>query len=173
MLCDRCVLNGECKKFQPKAQCLLERKAFEKVVSELKEEFELESIADRILLERAAMYLIRIARAEAYEAAVGVSEKSVVWGAYISRLDSTLRSFLNDLAVTRIKRKQLEKDDALLVSVDELVNKFAKAEGQPRKHARLVETRRVDLASRRALLSSWRMECRKLRYMVRRGENVG
>jgi len=173
MLCDRCVLNGECKNFQPKAQCSLEKEAFEKVVSQLMEEFELESIADRILSERVAMYLIRIARAEAYEAAVGVTEKSVLWGTYIGRLDSTLRSFLNDLAVTRIKRKQLEKDDALLVSVDELLKKFAKAEGQSRKRAGLVEKRRVDLASRRALLSSWRMECRKLRLIVRRGENVG
>ncbi len=173
MLCDRCVLNGECEKFQPKAQCSLEKEAFEKVVSELTEEFELESIADRILLERVAMYLIRIARAEAYEAAVGVSEKSVIWGAYIGRLDNTLRSLLNDLAVTRIQRKQLDKNDALLVSVDEVLKKFAKAEGQTKKREGGAEKRRVDLASRRALLSSWRVECRKLRLIVRRNERVG
>lgn len=173
MLCDRCVLNGECEKFQPKAQCLFEKEAFIKVVSELTEEFELESIADRILLERVAMYLIRIARAEVYEASVGVSEKSVIWGAYIGRLDNTLRSLLNDLAVTRIQRKQLDKYDALLVSVDEVLKKFAKAEGQPKKREGGAEKRRVDLASRRALLSSWRVECRKLRLIVRRGERVG
>jgi hypothetical protein len=79
-------------------------------------EFELESVADRILVERAAMYLVRIARAEAYEVAVGVTEKSALWGVYISRLDNTLRGLLNDLALTRVKRKQVEKDEALLVS---------------------------------------------------------
>ena len=61
-------------------------------------EFDLESFADQILVERLAMYLLRIARAEAYECFVGVSEKSVVWGGYISRLDNTLRGLMNDLA---------------------------------------------------------------------------
>jgi hypothetical protein len=138
---------------------LLEGKAFENVVSELMEEFELESVADRILVERAAMYLIRIARAEAYEAAVGVTEKSALWGVYISRLDNTLRGLLNDLAVTRAKRKQLEKDGALLVSVDEVLKKFAKAEGEQKK-------RRVALTQRKGLLSSWKRESRKLRMAI-------
>jgi hypothetical protein len=110
MLCDRCASNVECGHFQPKGHCLLEKRAFGRVASELMEEFELESVADRILVERAAMYLIRIARAEAYESAVGVTESSALWGGYISRLDNTLRGLLNDLALTRVKRKQLEKE---------------------------------------------------------------
>jgi hypothetical protein len=159
MLCDRCALNAKCEHFKPGDRCLLERKAFENVVSELMEEFELESVADRILVERAAMYLIRIARAEAYEAAVGVTEKSALWGVYISRLDNTLRGLLNDLAVTRLKRKQLEKNEALLVSVDEVLRKFAKAEGEQKR-------RLVALTQRKELLSSWKRESRKLRMAI-------
>jgi len=175
MLCDRCTWNAECKYFRPKGQCLLEKRAFEKVVSELIDEFELESVADRILVERATMYLIRIARAEAYEAAVGVTEKSALWGAYISRLDNTLRGLLNDLALTRVKRKQLEKNEALLVSVDEVLKKFAKAEAEPRTRVRRlqVEKRQVDFGRRRVLLASWRRECSKLSLTVRRGKGVG
>jgi len=70
--------------------------------------------------------LIRIARAEAYEAAVGVTEKSALWGAYISRLDNTLRGLLDDLAVTRLKRKQLARNEALLVSVDDYLESLQK-----------------------------------------------
>jgi hypothetical protein len=117
------------------------------------------------------MYLVRIARAEAYEAAVGVTEKSAVWGAYISRLDNTLRGLLNDLALTRVKRKQLEKSESLLVSVDDVLKKFAKVE--PRKRVELVETRRTVLEPRRLLLASWRRERRRLSLTVRRGEVVG
>lgn len=91
MLCDRCVINASCKSFKPSAECVLEKKAFKVLVKQLMEQYELEGVADRILAERAGMYLIRIARAEAYESAVGVSEKSALWGAYISRLDNTLR----------------------------------------------------------------------------------
>jgi len=171
MLCDRCAWNGECKHFQPKGECLREKRVFDRFVSKLNDEFELESVADRILVERAAMYLIRIARAEAYEVAVGVSEKSVLWGAYISRLDNTLRGLLNDLAVTRVKRKKLEKSEALFVSVDEVLKKFAKAE--PRKRVELVEARRAVLEPRRLLLASWRRERRKLSLTVGRGEVVG
>ena len=38
MLCDRCALNAGCKHFQPKGQCLLEKRAFDRVVSELTDE---------------------------------------------------------------------------------------------------------------------------------------
>jgi len=43
-------------------------KRFQKGFSELVDEFELESVADRILIERVVRYLIRIARAETYDA---------------------------------------------------------------------------------------------------------
>lgn len=167
MLCDRCVINARCKSFKPGAECVLEKKAFKGLVNELMEQYELEGVADRILAERAAMYLIRIARAEAYEPSVGVSEKSALWGAYISRLDNTLRGLLNDLAVTRVKRLQLERGERLLVSVDDLLKKFAKAEAKERKLK--VEKRRAVVSPRRALLTGWRRECKKLRLTVRRG----
>jgi len=174
MLCDRCASNGECGHFQPKGRCLLEKKAFDRVVSKLIDEFELESVADRILVERVAMYLIRIARAEAYDVAVGVTESSALWGSYISRMDNTLRGLLNDLAVTRAKRKLLEKDEALLVSVDEVVQKFAKAEAVPRKRRAVkVEEEKTVFAARRVVLTSWRREYGKFSLTARRGRNVG
>lgn len=174
MLCDRCALNGQCKFFSPGGQCSLEKRNFRKVVSRLVSEFELESVVDKILVERVAMYLIRIARVEAYEAAVGFSEEAVQWGGYISRLDNTLRGLLNDLAVTRLKRKQLEKSEALLVSVDEVLKKFAKAEAKTRRPEEpMVEKRRAMVVERRALLSSWRRDCHKLRLSVERAGRVG
>jgi len=89
-------------------------------------------------------------------------------------LDNTLRGLLNDLAVTRLKRKKLEKNEALLVSVDGLLKKFAKAEVRPRKRKRRgVEKRRAVLVQRKALLSSWRRESRRLRLTIKRVENVG
>jgi hypothetical protein len=152
----------------------LERQAFEKVVSDLVEEFDLDNVADKILVERAAMYLIRITRAEAYEAAVGVTEKSALWGAYISRLDNMLRGLFNDLAMTRGKRKQLEKNEALLVSLDEILKKFAKIEQRsPRLRELDVEKRRVVLAHRKALLVKWKREYPKLRSTIRRRTNSG
>jgi len=169
MLCDRCASNVECGHFQPKGHCLLEKRAFARVVSELVDEFELESVADRILVERVAMYLIRIARAEAYDVAVGVTESSALWGSYISRMDNTLRGLLNDLAVTRAKRKQLEKNEALLVSVDEVVQKFARAERESRKRGKFeVEERRAVFAARRMVLTSWRREYVKFSLTARR-----
>jgi len=168
------VSSAECKNFEPKGRCLLEKEAFEKTVSELMGEFELESVADRILVERAAMYLIRIARAEAYESVVGVTMSSALWGGYISRLDNTLRGLLNDLALTRVKRKRLEKNEALLVSLDEVIQKFAKAGGLRRRHGKVeVEKQRVFFAQKRAVLINWRREYRKLSLTVCRGKNVG
>lgn len=174
MLCDRCASSAECKHFQPKSRCTLEKEVFEKVVSELMEEFELESVADRILVERAAMYLVRIARAEAYESLVGITEKSALWRSYISRLDNTLRGLLNDLALTRVKRKQLEKNEALLVSLDEVIHKFVKAGSMPRKHVKVEAAKhRAFFVQRRALLIDWRREYAKLSLTARRGKDVG
>jgi hypothetical protein len=39
MLCDRCVLNGKCELLIPGGECGVERKAYETIVSELKEAF--------------------------------------------------------------------------------------------------------------------------------------
>jgi len=100
MPCDRCAINGSCQQFKAASECVLEKTAFEGLVKELTRQYELDMVADRILAERTAMYLIRISRAETYEARVGVTDKSVFWGTYISRLDNTLRGLLNDLAVS-------------------------------------------------------------------------
>lgn len=133
MLCDRCVLNTRCEGFEPGGGCALEREAYDWLVSELMEQYELEGVADEILAGRVAMYLIRIARAEAYESAMGVTDKSVLWGKYIGGLDNTLRGIMRDLAVTRAKRKELEKGEELMVSVDDLLKKFVKSERRARK----------------------------------------
>jgi hypothetical protein len=128
MLCDRCASNGGCEHFAPKSRCWVEQEAFGKVVLQLTDEFELDSVADKILVERAAMYLVRITRAEAYEAGKGVSDKSAQFGNYISRMDNTVRGLFNDLAISRGKRRQHDHGEALLVSLDEVLKKFAKAE---------------------------------------------
>lgn len=171
MLCDRCVQNGECKQFRVGGECARERRVFRRVVLELISEFELESVADRILVERVAMYLVRIARAEAYESFVGVTEKSVLWGGYISRLDNTLRGLMNDLAVTRLKRKQLEKNEALLVSVDDLMKKFAKMEGESGRRGKS-EKRRASVDPRWVLYACWRKDYDELCLSIRREESV-
>jgi len=169
MLCDRCASNGSCEHFVPKARCWVEREAFGKIVAQLTEEFELDNVADRILVERAAMYLIRITRAEAYEAAKGVSEKSAQWGTYISRLDNTVRCLFNDLAISRGKRKRFEPGEALLVSLDEVLKKFAKAEQQVPD----AEKRRLARSPRWALLRKWRREYPKLRQVAMRRADSG
>lgn len=91
MMCDRCVVNAKCGRFVPGCECVFEREMFDKIVLELVEEYSLDGFADKIMVERAAMYLIRISRAEAYEAKVGVSEKSAFWGAYVGKLDNIVK----------------------------------------------------------------------------------
>jgi hypothetical protein len=121
MLCDRCVSNGKCESFKPGGRCAFERKMFDETVAKLVEEYDLDDVADKFLVERAAMYMIRIARAEAYEAAVGVSEESLNRGAQIAKLDSVVRGLFKDLAISRGKRLLLEKGEALLVSLDDVM----------------------------------------------------
>jgi len=68
--------------------------------------------------------LIRIARAEVYEANVGVSGASVAWGRYIVDLDESLRGLLRDLSLTRADKRRLERDD-VFVDVDRLLSRLA------------------------------------------------
>lgn len=165
MLCDRCVLSGKCESFVPGGECGVERKAYDSLVSELMDQYGLVGLADEILVRRVAMYLIRIARAEVYEANVGVSDASVVWGRYISGLDKTLRVLLRDLALTRAERKKLEKGD-VLVDVDRLLSGLSKRS--------MVEKRRARKFSPTGLLiRDWRVDRRKLRRMVRGGRSAG
>jgi len=169
MLCDRCVLNTRCEQFEPGGACAVEREAYDWLVSQLMEQYELEGLADEILAGRVAMYLIRIARAEAYESAIGVTDKLVLWGRYIRGLDNTLRGVMRDLAVTRAKRKQLEKGEELMVSLDELLRKFVKT-SEPRKREPLrVQKRRVSRMPMNVLWTDWRRESQ----MLRRGMVTG
>lgn len=120
MLCDRCVLNARCASFVPAGECSVEGKTFDLIVTELFDQYGLEGLADEILAGRVAMNLIRIARAEAYEANVGFSNASVAWGVFIACLERNMRLFLKDLALLRIERKRVEKDD-VLVDVNRLL----------------------------------------------------
>ncbi len=193
MPCDCCASNGGCEHFVPKARCWVEQDMFGKIVLQLTEEFELDTVADKILVERAAMYLVRIMRAEAYEAQKGMSDKSPQLGMFIGRLDNVMRGLFNDLAISRNKRKQFERGEALLVSLDEVVKKFAKAEKaetQPQQEAEeegeppkpdiyqqaqepQVEKKRLVQSPRRALLHKWRREYPKLRQAAKRRTNIG
>lgn len=152
MLCDRCAWNGYCERFRAGGTCGIEEEAFHRVVGELTREYGLDGVADRLLAERAAMYLIRLTRVEAYEAAVGVTEETVLLGRYIERLDRMLLRFLEALAVTRDRRKDLEGRDALEVGVTELL------EGLERRSRRTRPRRiRVTVEGRRrwAEVSPW------------------
>jgi hypothetical protein len=153
----------------------LEQEAFDKTVAELVLEYDLDSVADKIMVERAAMYLIRIMRAEAYDATVGMSEKSAFWGTYIGRLDNTLRGLFNDLAISRGKRMQLEKGDALLVSLDEVMRKFASFEQKSAQAANqgLKMRRLVGLSARGELWVMWETDYPKLRSALKRRGKVG
>jgi len=188
MLCDRCAINTSCEQFQAASQCTLEKQAFEQLVSELTKQYELDTVADRILAERTAMCLIRVSRAEAYEATVGITDKSVFWGTYISRLDNTLRGLLNDLAVSRAKRKGLEKAEQLMVNIEDLLQNLANREFMKQQTIR-IEPRSVGKSARTAgramittymvsrpagifhdLLLKWRMEKPKLLKRLAAGQ---
>jgi len=168
MLCDRCVLGGKCEFFVPSGECAVEKKAFDGLVSRLMRQYRLGGLADEILVERVAMYLVRIARAEVYEANVGVSDFSVVWGRYIAGLDKTLRFLLRDLAITRVERKKLEKDD-VLVDVDRLLSGL-----KQRSRAEPMVVRRTTLKRSPTvlLLSDWETDRPRLKSFVQGGRHV-
>jgi len=165
MLCDRCVLSGKCESFVPGGECAVERKAYDWLVSELMSQYGLEGLADEILAGRVAMYLIRIARAEVYEANVGVSDVSAVWGRYIADLDQVLRALLRDLALTRAERKKLEKGD-MLVDVDRLLNGLRR---RSMVVARVLVRRRSPIS---LLLKDWTRNKRTLRSIAQGDRGV-
>jgi hypothetical protein len=161
MLCDRCVLGVKCESFVPGGECAVERQAYDGLISELMRQYGLEGLADEILVGRVAMYLIRIVRAEVYEANVGVSDAAVVWGKYITGLDNMLRGLLKDLALSRSERKKVEKDD-VLVDVDKLLNSLAK---KSEVKARTIEVRRFPIYQR--VLKDWINEKSRLSFSVK------
>ncbi len=125
MLCDRCVLNTKCDSHVPGGECGIERKAYDSLTSELLGQYELTGLGDEICVSRAAMYLIRIARTEVYEAQLGVSSDSVLLGKYIANLDKMLRVYLRELCVTRSSQRILSRND-VLADVDDLLSSVAK-----------------------------------------------
>ena len=156
MLCDRCVLNGKCEQLVPGGECAVEKSGFASVVSELMVQYALDGLVDEILVERVAMYLIRVARAEVYEAHVGVSGGSVAWGKYIARLDGMLRVFLRELALTRASRMSLQRNDAL-ADVDDLlsvVERKVKAERRISRRYSPSRSLKRDLACEKRKLSA-------------------
>jgi hypothetical protein len=174
MLCDRCVSNARCKSFKPGGECVFEQKMFRQTVKELTEEYDLDDSTDRILVDRLAMYLIRVMRAEAYEAEVGVGEESRRLGAHIAKMDSVLMGLFKDLAIGRGKRLRLEKGDSLLVSLDEVMRKFARFEKEGAKSdKRGIKARKVGLSTRAELWSMWEKDYPKLRLSLKGKGKVG
>ena len=159
MVCDRCVLNVGCEMFSPGGECVKEKEAYDWLVGELTRQYGLDEIADQIHVWRVAMYLIRIARAETYESLTGVTKKSALWGAYISRLDNTLRALLNDMRISRLKRRQLEKRDELMVDVENLLKNLTERAVEKRRVVVRKTTLRIKpLSVYRKVLAEWRKE---------------
>jgi hypothetical protein len=125
MLCDRCVLNAKCESHVPGGECAIERSSYESLTAELMAQYELKGLGDEICASRAAMYLIRVARVEVYEAQLGVSSDSVLLGKYIADLDKMLRVYLRELCVTRSSQRILSRND-VLADVDDLLTSVAR-----------------------------------------------
>lgn len=166
MFCDRCVLNVKCEFFVPKGECTVEKKAYDEVVNELMVQYRLDGLVDEVLVERVAMYLIRIARAEVYEANVGVSDASAAWGKYIAELDNALRVLLKELALTRAERKKLEKSD-VLVDVGNLLGALPK---RPTVERRIAVR---GCSPRRGVLRDWANDKLRLRIDARGVRSAG
>jgi len=179
MLCDRCTMNANCEQFNPDSVCAIEKDAYEQLVKELTKHYKLDMVADRILAERAAMYLIKISRVETHEATSGVTQKSLFLGNYITRLDNTLRGFLNDLAVSRLKRKSLEKTEQLMVNIEDILERlatrpiFVQKERRTAHGAMYTDTPTIimptlppHIIEYQNILSEWRKETHTLRALL-------
>jgi hypothetical protein len=181
MLCDRCTMNAGCEQFNPDSVCTVEKEAYEQLVNELTKHYKLDMVADRILAERAAMYLIKISRVETHEATGGVTKKSLFMGNYITRLDNTLRGFLNDLAVSRLKRKNLEKTEQLMVNIEDILERLAARPMSTQRQRRtagggmytdvpfmVVQNLPPNIAEYQNILNEWRRETFTLRALLAR-----
>jgi len=75
---------------------------------------------------------------------------------------TTLRFFLRDLAITRVERKKLEKDD-VLVDVDRLLSGLKqRSRAQPMVQRRMALKRSPTVL----LLGDWEMDRHRLRSIV-------
>jgi hypothetical protein len=174
-------MNVNCEQFNPDSACTVEKEAFEQLVKELTKHYKLDAVADRILAERASMYLIKISRVETYEATSGVTQKSLFLGNYITRLDNTLRGFLNDLAVSRLKRKSLEKTEQLMVNIEDILERLATRPMSCMKQRRtaggpaytdipftIVQNLPPNIIEYQNILNEWRREMHTLRALLAR-----
>jgi hypothetical protein len=181
MLCDRCTMNANCEQFKPDSACTVEKQAYERLVKELTKHYKLDMVADRILAERAAMYLIKIFRVEAHEATSGVTQRSLFLGNYITRLDNTLRGFLNDLAVNRLKRKNLERTEQLMVNIEDILERLATRPMSTQRQRRtaggdmytdmpfmVVQNLPPNIIEHQNMLNEWRREMHTLRALIAR-----
>jgi hypothetical protein len=173
-------MNANCEQFKPDSACAVEKEAYEQLVKELTKHYKLDMVADRILAERAAMYLIKISRVETHEATSGVT-KSLLLGGYITRLDNTLRGFLNDLAISRLKRKSLERTEQLMVNVEDILERLATRPMYSQKQRRtagvgvysdipfiIVQNLPPNIIEYQTILSEWRKEMHTLRALLAR-----
>ena len=172
-------MNANCEQFNPDSICTIEKEAFEQLVKELTKHYKLDAVADRILAERASMYLIKISRVETYEATSGVTQKSLFLGSYVTRLDNTLRGFLNDLAVSRLKRKSLEKTEQLMVNIEDILERLATRPILLQKERRtahgtmhtdipsiIVQSLPPNVIEYQNILNEWRKEMHTLRALL-------
>jgi hypothetical protein len=174
-------MNADCEQFRPDSVCAIEKEAYEQLVKELTKHYKLDIVADRILAERVAMYLIKISRVETHEATSGVTQKSLFLGNYITRLDNTLRGFLNDLAVNRLKRKNLEKTERLMINIEDILEQLATRPMSSMKQRRtaggsaytdtpfmIVQNLPPNIIEYQDILNEWRKETHTLRALLAR-----
>jgi hypothetical protein len=174
-------MNASCEQFKPDSACTIEKEAYNQLVKELTKHYKLDMVADRILAERAAMYLIKISRVETHEAISGVTKKSLFLGNYIARLDNTLRGFLNDLAVSRLKRKNLEKTEQLMVNIEDILEQLATRPMSSQRQRRtagagtytdmpfmVVQNLPPHIIEYQNVLNEWRREMFTLRALIAR-----
>lgn len=127
MLCDRCALNVRCDRFVPGGECVFEKEIFERVVREFTEVYGLDLVADRALVELAALNAIRLMRVWNYESAVGFGSESQALGVYTGRLEKSLLRLLRELDVSRSRRGKTGGGKGLLVDVRQVIQRSALA----------------------------------------------
>ena len=175
MPCDRCIHNTSCEDYKPGSRCAIEKEEFTKIVSSLLSEFDSDSTADKLLTERVAMNIIRVSRMEAYEATVGLCENSDKLGTYMTRMDNTVRSILNELAATRSKRFDLEKTHGELVNLDEVIRKVMSTEKRAANKPPGLEYRtfeKAPISPKVKLEQIWEKEYPKLEKLWKKNKNV-
>jgi hypothetical protein len=175
MPCDRCIHNTSCEDYKPGSRCAIEKEEFTKIVSSLLSEFDSDSTADKLLTERMAMNIIRVSRVESYEATAGLCENSDKLGTYITRMDNTVRSILNELAATRSKRFELEKTHGELISLDEVLRKVILTEKRAANKPPGLEYRtfgEAPISPNVKLGQIWEKEYPKLEKLWKKNKNV-